>query len=689
MTLRHRLTCVGLLVCVASVVGSGQAPTVVTPRPGAQEAAPTFRTRAEAVALDVFVTDAAGNPVSGLTVDDFELDENGKRQDITTFRAVDIPVEVRDEERPLAEPDVASNDRPEGRIYVIANAIKNPCYALRARHFLRAFLDRHFGPNDVAAVVTLGGSLATDGQGFTSNRQLLLAAIDKFSGLDDPKVSSPLDTCDSRIDFAVDSRDLREVFTVLARMPGRHKSLIYLNEGSGYPWGDLIDYQGGVGSLQFDHAHEAMGIATRNNITIYPISPQGLAMEETGVRILERRQDQRAMAELTGGFAHINSNDFAGAFERIVRDASTYYMLGFNSDYRRNDGKYVRLNVRVKRLGLTVRTRSGYVSASRREQEAAARLVARAGDAPPPIAEALGNPMTESGHPIRVTTAVYKATGDLATVVTTVETSLVMQEARLQKPDARSGQFAVRLLATDARRQIYPELRHQDTMTMPAAVAEIAGNRARLVSEMALPKGRYQIRVASGSGRVAGNVVYDVDVPDFTSKPLMLGSLSVATGRNTLPTVYATNDVARVKTKKCHEPSCASVDVRDVPMTPWSEKTLSAQHPLYGALPSPPTTVRQFRQADTITVFTEVYDNSKIARPIRVRAELRQPNRPPAFDLSLSLDTSKPRPSGGHGVAFTLPLADIPSGRYVLRIEATASEEHSATREIPVDVLEP
>jgi hypothetical protein len=41
------------------------------------------------------------------------------------------------------------------------------------------------------------------------------------------------------------------------------------------------------------------------------------------------------------------------------------------------------------------------------------------------------------------------------------------------------------------------------------------------------------------------------------------------------------------------------------------------------------------------------------------------------------------------GVAFTLSLAGVQPGRYVLRIDATASEDHSATREIPVDVLEP
>ena len=178
---------------------------------------------------------------------------------------------------------------------------------------------------------------------------------------------------------------------------------------------------------------------------------------------------------------------------------------------------------------------------------------------------------------------------------------------------------------------------------MPTHVAEITGNRVRLVSEMTLPKGRYQIRVASGSARVAGNVVYDLEVPDFTSKPLMLGGLSLAADRNTLPTVHAASDSKKVKTKKCHEPSCAAAEVRDVPVTPWSTKTLAAAHPLYAALPTPPTTVRGFRQADTITVFTEVYDNNKSARPIRVRAQLRQPNQEPVFETSQDLSASKPR----------------------------------------------
>jgi hypothetical protein len=34
---------------------------------------PTFRVQIDAIELDAFVTDAQGNPVRGLTVDDFEI----------------------------------------------------------------------------------------------------------------------------------------------------------------------------------------------------------------------------------------------------------------------------------------------------------------------------------------------------------------------------------------------------------------------------------------------------------------------------------------------------------------------------------------------------------------------------------------------------------------------------------------
>ena len=118
-----------------------------------------------------------------------------------------------------------------------------------------------------------------------------------------------------------------------------------------------MDYQGGVLSLPQEDMHRAITAATRNNVVIYPIDPRGLAEDgglgenETGPSIdpdvrqgatvarLETRQSLSAIAAATGGFALSNSNSFEQAFDRIVQENSTYYVLGFSSTNDRRDGR--------------------------------------------------------------------------------------------------------------------------------------------------------------------------------------------------------------------------------------------------------------------------------------------------------------------------------------------------------------
>ena len=146
----------------------------------AQQPTPTFRTSVEAVQLSVIVSDASGNPVAGLREEDFEILENGAARPITTFAGVDIPIERS--ERVGAKSDVVSNDVPVSRVYVIALDAMSANSALRARHFLRRFVEQHFGPNDSAAIVLTTRGPRDSGQEFTSDPRLLLSAIDKFGG---------------------------------------------------------------------------------------------------------------------------------------------------------------------------------------------------------------------------------------------------------------------------------------------------------------------------------------------------------------------------------------------------------------------------------------------------------------------------------------------------------------------------
>ena len=87
---------------------------------------------------------------------------------------------------------------------------------------------------------------------------------------------------------------------------------------------------------------------------------------------LDERIGLGGLAAVTGGFSLTNSNNYTQAFERLVRENSTYYLLAFNSGVDYRDGRYVRVEVRVKRPGLQVRSTEGYVSPRGKPQAAAA-----------------------------------------------------------------------------------------------------------------------------------------------------------------------------------------------------------------------------------------------------------------------------------------------------------------------------
>src|SRR6516165_9293759 len=149
--------------------------------------APTFKAQVEFVEVDALVTDQQGNFVRDLTKDDFQVFEDGKLQTISTFTLVDIPIERL--ERPLfaalpIEPDVQTNERPfDGRVYVLIldDLHTDPFRTQRVKLAAHQFIERHLGSNDLMAVLFTGGR-SRDAQEFTTNKRLLLAAVDRFMG---------------------------------------------------------------------------------------------------------------------------------------------------------------------------------------------------------------------------------------------------------------------------------------------------------------------------------------------------------------------------------------------------------------------------------------------------------------------------------------------------------------------------
>ena len=160
------------------------------PRRPPQTPAPqlTFRAEGNYIEVDAIVTDAQGNFVRDLTVNDFEVSEEKKAQAIDVFTLVDIPLERADaplyRKNPI-EPDVATNEREnDGRLYVIVldgNHVP-PTDTILVKNVAKQFIQQNVGANDQAAVVLIQTGTSNDNQEFTSDKIALMRSVDKFIG---------------------------------------------------------------------------------------------------------------------------------------------------------------------------------------------------------------------------------------------------------------------------------------------------------------------------------------------------------------------------------------------------------------------------------------------------------------------------------------------------------------------------
>ena len=644
---------------------------------GQNQQQPTFRVRVDAVEIDASVTDARGNPVTTLTADDFEILEDRTPQAITSFTLVNLPVERV--ERPLfggqpIEPDVISNQNGEGRLYVFVLDEVSPEQALRTRRFLRRFIERYFGANDIAAVSFLGRANAINAQGLTSSARLLLESIDTFTG-GFPRESTSIDpatgvTGQNQLGAPVNEAmllqrnamsSLRSIAEAVAAIKGRRKMMLLVSDNLPVNMQRVIDYSGGTLSLPEEDAHKAITAATRSNVTIYSIDPRGLSVDgglgdsETAPTVgtdIDHRMNMAALARVTGGFALTNTNSFDQAFSRIVRENSSYYVLGYSSTNDRRDGRYRRLEVRVKRPGLQVRARGGYLGPMGRERlpvEPPARTPLN-----PAVTNAVRSPVATSGVPLRVFAAPYKSARGEASIALAFEmdgTAFTLAE----RNGLMVGGLEVSYLATDGENKIRPgEFHIADLSLKPDAYERLRQKGLRVLSEMRLPRGRFQIRVAVGdrTGK-SGSVVYDVEVPDFGRAPLIMSGVSL--------TSKALSDVTTMRPKE----------------------------PLKGVLPGPITAAREFPRGDVLTLFTEVYENAaKATHTIELTAELRAEGGRASGRVSEQRSSTELQgKSGGYGFTPSLSL-DVAPGRYVIHVEgrSSAGDRPSVSRDILIRV---
>jgi VWFA-related protein len=662
---------------------------------------PTFRAGVEAVEVDVIVTDDQGRHVRDLRQEDFEVLEGGRPQKLTTFTHVELPSARFDQPtfstEPI-EPDVVSNEQPfDGRIYVMLIddlSIGFP-RAAQARQVAGDFVRKHFGANDLMAVVHTANT-ADASQDFTSSKRRLLAAVEKTRGCKLPPVTATInsslsvdglgrvvlnETLSRRTDNACDPdisrgvprtlRALRAVAEGLAGVQGRRKAILLVGEGIYLGIGDA-DPTGAADEARAE-TRAALEALVRANTSIYAIDPGGLRsggaedivigripLDAGGApdvdqynRLMplgEQIAEQNALRQLsgeTGGFAVLNMNDYGDAFSRVVADNSSYYLLGFQPGDAKQDGKFHDIDVRVKRPGVHVRARRGYY-----EPRAGRTNATRSGPdwkTSPELRDALNSLLPVSGVGLRVASTAFKSGPDASVLITT--------EVPARHLNADGGPLELAYFAVDTEGKLHGGVTDKVTMKFqPEMRAHVERRGLRVLKRMKLPPGRYQLHLAArNADGTVGSVVADLDIPIYDTLALAMSDILLTSVENSsIPTLRPDEEARKL-------------------------------------LPAPPIAQRIFPQNDTIALFAEIYDDGRaVPHKVRITTTLRADGGTQVFQNGEERDSKDlGGKRGGFGYSANVPLRGLPPGRYVLSVEAQSrmTEPAPAARHIRITVL--
>ena len=686
-----------LLAGVGLMAGQGQ--------PSSQEQpsapAPTFKAVVEYVEVDAVVTDQQGNFVRNLKKDDFQVFEDGKPQSVSTFSVVDIPIERT--ERPLfsarpIEPDVQSNEQPfDGRVYVLilddlhVSALRSQ----QVRRSARQFIERNLGANDLMAVIYTGGR-AADAQEFTGNKRLLLNAVDKFLGRKLQSVTLSRNDQFSRQQLGPDAggrvddpddlergrnaklmlASLRQVAEWFGGVRGRRKAMLLFSEGIDYNLADIIrSYdapQSQASSIIMD-IRETIAMTARSNVSIYAIDPRGLATqgdESIGVSSFADQSDSaagagigigslnnelrlsqdslRQLAEDSGGIAAVNRNDPTEVFDRIVRDNSSYYVLAYYPPTNKADGKFHKIEVKVNRPGLVVRSRRGYATPKGKSQT----KTTKTGGMSQELFDAMNSPLQVSGLTMRMFAAPFKGQQPNASVVVGIE--LNGRDLSL----GTNGKVDISMMAIDNKGKIFGARNDGLTLNLrPESKARVEQTGVRVINRIDLPVGRYQLRAAARdpAKNLVGSVIFDLEVPDFYKLPISMSGVTVTS------------------------------------MAGSALMTAKPDEQLKAVLPAPPIAMRTFAQNDELAIFTEIYDNSgKAPHKVDIVTSVLTDDGKPVFKVEDTRDSSDlGGAKGGYGYTTRIPLSDLAPGLYVLNVDAKSrlGNDNVANRQLQFRVV--
>ena len=396
------------LVALSAVVNAQQA---ASPQPQAPANQATFRVAIDYVTTDVIARNNQDQFVADLTKSDFEVYEDGVKQEITSLTLVHggrvhnlaAPPAPAAQEGLILPVSRPRNDTA-GRIFLIIVDDLHLDFRNtgRIRDLFKRISKTLVHEGDMFSIVSTGpSSLAIDP---TYDRKVLDEAIKKITGngLKPSDIIQGAEGSDGpsevRYRAHVAFSTAYDMLTQMEKIANRRKAVIWVSNGYDFnPFaesrlGEDPVFGGRFGQTreegrdqqrnslsqnQFADADlvrelaEVTRAANRANATLYTIDPRGLVAGtdldeqldpvEYGEHVRKTQDSMRVLAEQTGGIAVVNQNNFDKALKRIDAETSDYYVLGYSSTNPDPLKRTRKIEVKVvNRPGVNVWSRTSY-----------------------------------------------------------------------------------------------------------------------------------------------------------------------------------------------------------------------------------------------------------------------------------------------------------------------------------------
>jgi len=685
-----------------------QTPPAQPEAPQTPQEQPVFRAGINFVRVDVIVSDRKGEPVTDLTASDFDVREDGVAQKVETFKLVRVgatqPGESPTTPRPIRTADdeerEASREDVRLVVFFLDDYHVRRGASMSVREPLTRFIQNSLSPHDLVAIMYPLTPLS-DVQ-FTRDHDAVIRAITQFdgrkfdyrprNGFEERYANYPSHIVET-IRNQVSLTALRALSIRLGALREGRKALILVSEGFTAllppQMRDPVASLPGMGNPNRNNPfagegdrreqwtkftaeidlitdmREVWDAANRSNTAIYAVDPRGLAGFEydinEGVSLTSDRVglDQtlnslRTLASETDGRAIINRNDLDVGMKQIIRDSSAYYLIGYNSTQAPSDGRFHKIDVRLKRKGLDVRARRGYWALTAEETARALSPTSAGPTVAPEVTEALSTlSEPKRGRVARTWIGTAKGENGKTRVTLVWEAMPAVPGTRREEPvrvsvmaSGEKGQayFRGRVPDPAVARNAAPASSAPAAPDTPAATAGTAPRPStaaqgapsgvegrgpsRLVFDAEPGEMQLRLSIEGAAGQVLDSEIREVTVPDFNATPASISTPEVVRARNAL-----------------------------------EFKTLATGD-------SVPTAGREFRRTDRLIVRFEVY-GAEGSTPA-VTARLLNRGGTAMTDVPVQQGTDAKR-------SVDLPLSSLAPGDYLLEFKAVAGDKESKT----------